>query len=88
MIGLSVGYRIPQQIMNLANRVMAAGTRLALQILCVRAIQSAHHLDVRPVLVVAEEARRLSDELASGSVAVVATDDRCDEISAALRRRC
>ena len=40
VIGLSVGYRIPQQIMNLANRVMAAAAPgFRAQILCVRAIQ-------------------------------------------------
>jgi DNA helicase IV len=53
VVGLSVGYRIPAQIMELANRVMAAAT---------------------PGL----------RAPTSGSVAVVAPDDRCDAISDAL----
>ncbi|MGA0323435.1 MAG: HelD family protein [Ilumatobacteraceae bacterium] len=86
VIGLSVGYRIPQQIMNLANRVMAAAAPGLRAPASVREGDTDPHIIFTPDLcqVVAEEARRLSDELASGSVAVVATDDRCDEIVAAL----
>ena len=86
VIGLSVGYRIPQQIMNLANRVMAAAAPSLRAPASVREGDTDPHIIFTSDLceVVAEEARRLSDELASGSVAVVATDDRCDEISAAL----
>ena len=86
VIGLSVGYRIPQQIMNLANRVMAAAAP------GLRAPESVRQGDADPRIVstndvcsaVVDEARRLTDELAGGSIAVVATDDRCDELSDAL----
>ena len=86
VIGLSVGYRIPQQIMNLANRVMAEAAP------GLRAPDSVREGDADPQIVhtdnlgaaVVEETRRLNLELAGGSVAVVATDDRCDEISLAL----
>jgi DNA helicase IV len=88
VIGLSVGYRIPQQIMNLANRVMAAAAP------GLRAPESVRDGDADPRIIstddlctaVAKEASRLSDELAGGSIAVVATDDRCDELSDALNR--
>ncbi|MGA1571722.1 MAG: HelD family protein [Ilumatobacteraceae bacterium] len=86
VIGLSVGYRIPQQIMNLANRVMAEAAP------GLRAPDSVREGDADPQIVhtdnlgaaVVDETRRLNLELAGGSVAVVATDDRCDEISLAL----
>jgi DNA helicase IV len=86
VIGLSVGYRIPAQIMELANRVMAAATP------GLRAPTSVRLGDVGPRMVRAErlvddvlgEVRLLQAELPSGSVAVVAPDDRCDEISEAL----
>ena len=72
--------------MNLANRVMAAAAPGLRAPASVREGNTDPHVIFTSDLcqVVAEEARRLSDELASGSVAVVATDDRCDEISAAL----
>ncbi|MGA0961952.1 MAG: HelD family protein [Ilumatobacteraceae bacterium] len=86
VIGLSVGYRIPQQIMNLANRVMAEAAP------GLRAPDSVREGDADPQIVhtdnlgaaVVDETRRLNQDLAGGSVAVVATDDRCDEISLAL----
>ena len=86
VIGLSVGYRIPQQIMNLANRVMAEAAP------GLRAPESVREGDADPRIVhtdnlsvaVVDETRRLNLELAGGSVAVVATDDRCEEISSAL----
>ncbi|MGA1435948.1 MAG: HelD family protein [Ilumatobacteraceae bacterium] len=86
VIGLSVGYRIPQQIMNLANRVMAEAAP------GLRAPDSVREGDADPQIVhtdnlgaaVVEETHRLNLELVGGSVAVVATDDRCDEISLAL----
>lgn len=88
VIGLSVGYRIPQQIMNLANRVMAAAAP------GLRAPESVRHGDADPLIIstsdlcsaVADEARRLSDELSGGSIAIVATDSRCDDLSVALDR--
>jgi DNA helicase IV len=86
VVGLSVGYRIPAQIMELANRVMAAATP------GLRAPTSVRLGDVGPRLVrteglvdgVLDEVRLLQSELPSGSVAVVAPDDRCDAISDAL----
>jgi DNA helicase IV len=86
VIGLSVGYRIPAQIMELANRVMAAATP------GLRAPTSVRLGDVGPRVVrveslvdgVVEEVRQLQLELPAGSVAVVAPDERCDAISDAL----
>ena len=86
VIGLSVGYRIPAQIMELANRVMAVATP------GLRAPTSVRIGDVGPRIVrvdslidgVLDEVRMLQRDLPSGSVAVVAPDDRCDEISDAL----
>jgi len=88
VIGLSVGYRIPQQIMNLANCVMAAAAP------GLRAPESVRQGDADPRIIstedvcssVADEACRLSEELAGGSIAIVATDERCDELSDALDR--
>jgi hypothetical protein len=68
VIGLSVGYRIPSQIMELANRVMAE-----------RTVRVDSLIDG-----VIDEVRHLNDEMSSGSVAVVAPDTICDELSAAL----
>jgi DNA helicase IV len=86
VIGLSVGYRIPAQIMELANKVMAVATP------GLRAPQSVRVGDVGPRIVrvddllagVVEEARALATELPNGSVAVVAPDELCDAISDAL----
>jgi DNA helicase IV len=86
VIGLSVGYRIPAQIMELANRVMAAATP------GLRAPTSVRVGDTAPRIVrvetladgVVDEVRGLQRDLPLGSVAVVAPDDRCDEISDAL----
>ena len=84
--GLSVGYRIPAQIMELANRVMAVATP------GLRVPTSVRVGDAEPRIVRAEslvagvldEARLLCSELATGSVAVVAPDDMCDELSEAM----
>ena len=86
VIGLSVGYRIPAQIMELANKVMAVATP------GLRAPQSVRVGDVGPRIVhvddllagVVEEAKSLATELPNGSVAVVAPDELCDAISDAL----
>ena len=86
VIGLSVGYRIPAQIMELANRVMAAATP------GLRAPQSVRVGDAQPRLRrvhdlvdgVVDEVRSLRAEVTGGSVAVVAPDDLCDPISDAL----
>ena len=89
VIGLSVGYRIPAQIMELANRVMAAATP------GLRAPESVRVGDIGPRIVavdqlasgVADEVERLRDDLAGASVAVVAPDALCDEVSDALTER-
>ena len=86
VIGLSVGYRIPAQIMELANRVMAVTTP------GLRAPTSVRMGDAGPRVVRVEslidgvlaEVATMQAELPTGSVAVVAPDDRCDEISDAL----
>jgi DNA helicase IV len=86
VIGLSVGYRIPAQIMEMANRVMAVTTP------ALRAPTSVRLGDAAPRVVrvdslidgVLAEVATMQSELPTGSVAVVAPDDRCDEISEAL----
>ena len=88
VIGLSVGYRIPAQIMELANKVMAAATP------GLRIPDSVRVGDIGPRIIRAEslidsvvdEVRALSVDLAAGSVAVVAPDDLCDQVSEALTR--
>jgi DNA helicase IV len=86
VIGLSVGYRIPAQIMELANKVMAAATP------GLRIPDSVRVGEVGPRIIRADsltdgvvgEVRALAADLASGSVAVVAPDSLCDEVSSAL----
>jgi DNA helicase IV len=86
VIGLSVGYRIPAQIMELANKVMASATP------GLRAPESVRVGDVGPRVVAVEELTsgvvaevvRLRDELAGASIAVVAPDGLCDGVSDAL----
>ncbi len=86
VIGLSVGYRIPSQIMELANRVMAVATP------GLRVPTSVRVGDVAPritrdddlVAGVIAEVRRLRAEMTSGSVAVVAPDDLADGVSEAM----
>ena len=87
VIGLSVGYRIPAQIMELANRVMAAATP------GLRAPDSVRLGDAAPRVVrvddlaggVVEEIGRLRRESSMSSIAVVAPDELCDAISDALQ---
>ena len=86
VIGLSVGYRIPAQIMELANRVMAVATP------GLRAPESVRVGDALPrirrvddlVDGVVDEVRSVRAEVVAGSVAVIAPDDLCDPISDAL----
>ncbi len=85
VIGLSVGYRIPGQIMELANRVMAAATPT------LRAPQSVRVGDAKPVFVradkgalgaaVAAEVRSITMSLPSASLGVIAPDSMIDELS-------
>ncbi len=89
VIGLSVGYRIPDRIMELANRVMLAATPT------LRAPVSVRAGDERPEIIavgndaelfarVARAAREMSDQLSSGTVAVVADDSMVEAVSEAL----
>jgi DNA helicase IV len=89
VIGLSVGYRIPSQIMELANRVMAAATP------SLRAPRSVRIGDAAPrfleasgapgiATAVADEVRAMLDELPRGSLGVVAPDAMVDDLSREL----
>ena len=89
VIGLSVGYRIPSQIMELANQVMAVATP------DLRAPRSVRLGDAPPRIVeatdaqalgatVAAEVRALLDELPNSSVGVVAPDAMIPELSGCL----
>ncbi|HRE00791.1 MAG TPA: hypothetical protein PLV68_05795, partial [Ilumatobacteraceae bacterium] len=88
VIGLSVGYRIPAQIMELANRVMAVATPELKPPTAVR------EGDVGPDIMqvdaddleatVAAETARLIDEVPGGNLAVVAPDAMVDDLSKAL----
>ena len=84
VIGLSVGYRIPGQIMELANKVMAAATPM------LRAPQSVRVGDAAPVVVradgplgaaVAVEVRSITASLPNASLGVIAPDSMIDELS-------
>ncbi len=88
VIGLSVGYRIPNQIMELATKVMRAATP------GLRAPDSVRVGDSSPRVIrvddlvsgVVDEVAYLRDDM-QGSVAVVAPDDLCEAISGALSAR-
>jgi DNA helicase IV len=88
VVGLSVGYRIPAQIMALADKVMAAATPSLRSPTAVRVGDAAPEIvgvDDRDALgaVVASETAKMATAL-SGSVAVVVPDAMVDEMSAAL----
>ena len=89
VVGLSVGYRIPAQIMALADRVLRAA---APQLHPPRAVRIG---DTPPVIAavepgrqlpvaVAEATAKMSAELPEGNVAVIVDDEQADAISAAL----
>ena len=91
VIGLSVGYRIPEQIMELANRVMAVATP------SLRAPRSVRVGDASPRIVaalpsepiahtVATEVRTMLDELPGASLGIIAPDAIVDELSRDLDR--
>ena len=86
IIGLSVGYRIPGQIMELANRVMAVATP------SLRSPVSVRVGDAQPVIVradshdqlaqaVADEVRSLTASIPGGSLGVIAPDSMIDDLS-------
>ncbi len=88
VIGLSVGYRIPGQIMELANKVMAAATP------ALRAPNSVRIGEVGPRIVsatehslgctVAEEVQALAEAIPGASLGVVAADAMIADLSGAL----
>jgi DNA helicase IV len=88
VIGLSVGYRIPAQIMALANQVMLAATPT------LRAPTSVRQSDDHPEFVncapddllaaVADATRKQTDEITDGTIAVVAPDSMVERVSQAL----
>ena len=89
VIGLSVGYRIPAQIMDVANRVMLAATPSLRPPIAVRQgedfpdyirAQSTAELGAT----VAAETARLVREIVDGNIAVVAPDPMVEMVSAAL----
>ncbi len=90
VIGLSVGYRIPAQIMILANEVMLAATPT------LRAPTSVRQSDDVPEFVraapddlladVAEATRNLTTEITDGTIAVVAPDSMVEAVSQALEQ--
>jgi DNA helicase IV len=86
VIGLSVGYRIPAQIMALADAVMkvaAPGLRAPTSVRLGDAEPSVVEVDDIAAGVVSA-VRAMVNGLGRASVAVVAADERCDEVSAAL----
>lgn len=89
VIGLSVGYRIPDRIMELANRVMMAATPT------LRAPVSVRAGDERPEIVavaaadglfssVAGATREMLQNVPDGTIAVVAPDSMVEAVSQAL----
>jgi DNA helicase IV len=88
VIGLSVGYRIPDRIMELANRVMMAATPT------LRAPVSVRAGDEMPEFVAAADGAVFAATAAAtaamaaasegGSIAIVAPDAMVDDVSAAL----
>ena len=88
VIGLSVGYRIPAQIMELANKVMMAATP------SLRAPTSVRAGDERPELVhvgggellaaVVAATKDLDADVGDGNIAVVVPDAMFEAVSAAL----
>ncbi|MEM9039975.1 MAG: hypothetical protein AAGD33_08765 [Actinomycetota bacterium] len=90
VVGLSVGYRIPGQIMEMANRVMRAATP------DLRAPTSVRHGDAEPVVVrapsfdalpgaVVEQVRAMRAALPTASLGVVVADADLGLIGDALR---
>jgi DNA helicase IV len=86
VIGLSVGYRIPSQMMELANKVMAVATPGLRAPDSVRVGEAAPRIVRVPDLAdgVVDEVWHLRDEIVDGSLAVVAPDNLCDQISESM----
>ncbi len=89
VVGLSVGYRIPEQIMELANRVMAVATPGLRMPDSVRVGESPPRIVASPsvdelAVTVAAEVADLQRTLPGGSLGVIATDSMIDTVSEAL----
>lgn len=89
VIGLSVGYRIPDGIMELANRVMMAATPTLRAPISVRA--GDEHPEFVAVdqpdqlfIEVAAATAAMVDDIPGGSIAIVAPDDLVDSVAGAL----
>lgn len=88
VIGLSVGYRIPGQIMELANRVMMAATPT------LRAPSSVREGDEHPEFVrvassellasVVAATKEMDTDIGDGNIAVVVPDSLFESVAAAL----
>lgn len=91
IIGLSVSYRIPGQIMELANRVMLAASPTLRAPTAVRSGDAAPEIvsvadGSRLAEVVIAETYRLVEQVQGGNVAVIVPDALADSISAAFTR--
>jgi DNA helicase IV len=89
VIGLSVGYRIPEQIMELADRVMLAATPTLRPPRAVRLGDAPPHIvsvgDAAALgTEVAARTAELVEALPAGNVAVVVPDPMADDVSEAL----
>jgi DNA helicase IV len=88
VIGLSVGYRIPDRIMELANRVMHAATPTLRAPISVRAGDEHPEIVATSAdelfAVVARTTAAMADDIAGGTIAVVAADAMVEQVSAAL----
>jgi DNA helicase IV len=89
VVGLSIGYRIPAQIMELATKVMMAATP------DLRSPTSVRGGDAPPVIsavdssdqlgrAAAAAVTQLSGEIGDGSIAVIVPDELVESVSAAL----
>jgi len=88
VVGLSIGYRIPGLIMDLATKVMMAATP------SLRAPTAVREGDTAPALVssaadargqtIADAVRELVADVGNGNVAVIAADSMVDEVASLL----
>ena len=88
IIGLTVGYRIPKQIMDLATQVMLAAAPNQVAPVSVREVDAAPKFvqcssgELLAKLI--DETNRLVTELSDGNVAIVCPDEMTEEICRAL----
>jgi DNA helicase IV len=88
IIGLTVGYRIPRQIMDLATRVLKAAAPLQTSPVSVREGDESPKIIATTVdqlfSELIKDTQRMVDELSGGNVAIVCPDSMSETISAAL----